>query len=83
MRLASGEEVDLSRVSATWWRRPQSPDLGAIDDASAKLFGASEWSEALAGLWLLLPGRWMNEPAADERASHKAFQLRVASDTGF
>jgi hypothetical protein len=76
------EPLDLVGVSATWWRRPQAPSLGAIGDPNARWFAASEWSEVLAGLWLLLGGRWMNEPALDERASHKPYQLRVAAEVG-
>jgi hypothetical protein len=81
LQLPSGE-VDLQATTATWWRRPQAPDPSAIGDPNVRWFASSEWSEALAGLWLLLGGRWMNVPALDERASHKPFQLRVAAEVG-
>ena len=38
--------------------------------------------EALHGVYALLDCPWMNPPQADERASHKALQLRVASELG-
>jgi hypothetical protein len=79
---AGTEALDLGTVTTTWWRRPQAPSLGEIGDPNARWFAASEWSEVLAGLWLLLGGRWMNEPALDERASHKPYQLRVAAEVG-
>jgi hypothetical protein len=78
-----GETIPLDDVSATWWRRPQAPNPAAVGDPGARWFASNEWAELLGGLWLLLPGRWMNVPAADEAASHKPFQLRVAAEAGF
>src|SRR5438034_1239654 len=75
-------ELDLGSVGSAWWRRPQVPTLSEIGDPNVRWFAASEWSEALAGLWLLLGGHWMNVPALDERASHKPFQLRTAAEVG-
>jgi hypothetical protein len=78
-----GEPIDLGRTRAVWWRRPQVADPSAIMDTNARLFAGSEWSEAVNGLWELLDGaRWMNPPGADEAASRKARQLRVAAEVG-
>jgi hypothetical protein len=80
---AGASEIDLNSVTATWWRRPQAANPSAVGDPNGRWFAVNEWAEILGGLWALLPGRWMNEPAADERASHKPFQLRVAGEVGF
>lgn len=75
-------DLDVRTVTSTWWRRPQAPIPSEIGDPSLRWFASSEWSELLSGLWLALPGDWMNVPALDERASHKPFQLTVAAGVG-
>jgi glutathione synthase/RimK-type ligase-like ATP-grasp enzyme len=82
LRPAAGPALDLGSVTATWWRRPQVPNPADVADANVRLFAASEWSEAINGLWQLLGGRWMNVPWVDERASRKAYQLHVAAEMG-
>jgi glutathione synthase/RimK-type ligase-like ATP-grasp enzyme len=77
-----GNEVDLGRARSAWWRRPQSPDLGAIGNPDVFNFTHQEWQEALNGLWQLVEAPWMNPPALDEVASRKAHQLRVARELG-
>jgi glutathione synthase/RimK-type ligase-like ATP-grasp enzyme len=74
--------VDVSGASAVWWRRPQFVRLEEITDDDARGFAHGEWHEALHGLYALLECPWMNPPQADELASHKAHQLRVASTLG-
>jgi glutathione synthase/RimK-type ligase-like ATP-grasp enzyme len=74
--------LDLRQVDAVWWRRPQVADLSAVTDVAARQFAANEWNEAIHGLWQLVEARWMNPPGIDEIASRKAYQLRVAAETG-
>ena len=82
-RRTDGTLVALHEASAVWWRRPQVPDLSSIADPQMHLFAANEWNEAINGLWqLLLDARWMNNPIADDAASRKARQLRVAAEVG-
>ncbi|MGP9806330.1 MvdC/MvdD family ATP grasp protein [Paracoccus sp. NSM] len=75
-----GRLIDLDRVGAAWWRRPQplefEPGLQAQD------FAAAECAEALAGLWLAMPATWINPPVEDEAASRKSWQLRLAGQLG-
>ncbi|WP_304617042.1 MvdC/MvdD family ATP grasp protein, partial [Paracoccus sp. (in: a-proteobacteria)] len=75
-----GRLIDLDRVGAAWWRRPQplefEPGLQAQD------FAAAECAEALAGLWLAMPSAWINPPVEDEAASRKSWQLRLAGQLG-
>ena len=54
----------------------------AVTDPQINLFTANEWNEAINGLWQLLDARWMNHPTADDAASRKARQLRVAAEVG-
>ncbi|MEK6373088.1 MAG: MvdC/MvdD family ATP grasp protein [Acidobacteriota bacterium] len=74
--------LDLGHTRSAWWRRPQSPNLGAVSDQQVFQFTYQEWQEALNGLWQLLDVPWMNPPALDEVAGRKAFQLRIASEVG-
>jgi glutathione synthase/RimK-type ligase-like ATP-grasp enzyme len=72
----------LHQARSVWWRRPQAPDLSSITDPQVNLFTANEWSEAINGLWQLIPGRWMNDPVRDDAASRKARQLSLAAEVG-
>jgi len=81
-RPAEGPPVDLGRVTAVWWRRPQVADVSDVPDFDARMFTANEWNEAINGLWLLLDVPWCNPPGRDELAGRKAWQLRVAAETG-
>jgi glutathione synthase/RimK-type ligase-like ATP-grasp enzyme len=73
---------DLRQVQAVWWRRPQAADVSAVTDLAARQFAANEWNEAIHGVWQLVEARWMNPPGLDEIASRKAYQLRIAAETG-
>jgi len=81
-RRDGGPPVDLANTRAVWWRRPQVADPSAVTDPETRLFTVNEWQEAINGLWQLLDARWMNPPDRDDAASRKAFQLRVAAETG-
>ena len=75
--------VDLAECRSVWWRRPQVADLRAITDPAIAQFAYGEWSEAMSGLWQLLPAaRWINDPDRDSAASHKLGQLRLAAAVG-
>jgi hypothetical protein len=77
-----GTSYPLHQARSVWWRRPQVPDLSSIADPQVNLFTANEWSEAINGLWQLIPGRWMNDPVRDDAASRKARQLSLAAEMG-
>jgi glutathione synthase/RimK-type ligase-like ATP-grasp enzyme len=81
-RLAGGASYALHDATAIWWRRPLVPDLSSVTDPQINLFTANEWNEAINGLWQVLDARWMNHPTADDAASRKARQLRVAAEVG-
>ena len=81
-RTAGGGDRDLASASAVWWRRPQAVDLSSITDPHVHAFTAGEWHEAVAGLWQLMPGPWMNPPTTDEVAGRKLLQLQVARELG-
>lgn len=46
------------------------------------MFAATEAQEALAGMWHSLDAFWVNDPARDQVAHRKAYQLSVAQDVG-
>jgi glutathione synthase/RimK-type ligase-like ATP-grasp enzyme len=81
-RPADGPPVDLGKVHAVWWRRPQLADVSEVLDFDTRMFTANEWNEAINGLWQLLDVPWCNPPGLDEIAGRKAWQLRVASEVG-
>jgi glutathione synthase/RimK-type ligase-like ATP-grasp enzyme len=75
--------LDLERVGAVWWRRPQQPTISrAITRPTHRAFATNEAQEALAGLWHALDCFWINDPARDGVAHRKAYQLRVAQAVG-
>jgi hypothetical protein len=74
--------VPLDDLTSVWWRRPQFPSLESVTSADALGFCHGEWHELLYGLYELLDRPWMNDPAANERGSRKALQLREAARLG-
>lgn len=83
LRGVGEDEIDLARVGAVWYRRPQpfvlAPELSR---PSHRTFAYNESHEAIAGLWQVLDVFWMNHPTRDEVAARKAHQLGVAAASG-
>ncbi|GGE20993.1 ATP-grasp ribosomal peptide maturase [Polymorphobacter glacialis] len=78
-----GRTLDMAAIRAVWWRRPQPfavhAELGGPADQG---FAVAETHAAVSGLWSLLDARWINDPDADDRAARKAWQLKLARQTG-
>lgn len=75
--------LDIESCGAIWWRRPQQPEISPdVTRTSHRYFAMNECSEALQGLWHALDVFWINDPARDQIAHRKAYQLRVAQDVG-
>ena len=75
--------LDFESCRAIWWRRPQQPEISPdVTRTSHRYFAMNECSEALQGLWHALDVFWINDPARDQLAHRKAYQLRVAQDVG-
>jgi hypothetical protein len=87
-RFGTGEglparDIDFADCRAIWWRRPQTPLISeAITRPTHRLFAMSEVHEALAGLWHAVDAFWINDPARDQLAHRKVYQLRVAQEVG-
>ncbi|MFC4006858.1 MvdC/MvdD family ATP grasp protein [Nonomuraea purpurea] len=82
LRTAS-REVALDDVRAVYHRRPS---LWRFDELEpqAREFARAEARHGLKGLLAALPGcRYVNHPAANERADVKPAQLQTAIDVGF
>lgn len=78
-----GGRLDLSTISAVWWRRPQSFRLPAtITDPVHRRFAISEAATAFSGLYQALDAYWVNDPVRDEAAHHKPWQLALAQRIG-
>jgi hypothetical protein len=77
------DTLDMSEFGSVWWRRPQGFTLH--DDMRGEVersFSYTECQCAVAGMWLLEPTKWINNPVNDEVANRKVYQLRVATDCG-
>ncbi len=81
--VVGGRTIDLGDIRSVWWRRAHHPAVSeAMVRPSHRVFAANETYEALGGLWASLDAYWINEPAADDRAHRKGFQLAVAQRLG-
>lgn len=74
--------ICLDDCRAGWWRRPRPYALHTELAPSAVQWTYQECHEAFAGILASAPASWVNEPYADERASHKPYQLTVAARLG-
>ncbi len=80
---SGGQTLDLDRVRAVWWRRPQPFVLPeAMTDAAHRRFAVSEATTAFHGLYQSMDALWVNEPLRDAAAAHKPFQLTLAQRIG-
>ena len=75
--------IDVNDLRVMWWRRPQpyepSPEVIANQD---RMFVVGECDAAVSGLWSCLGAVWVNDPDRDAAASHKMWQLKIASKIG-
>jgi glutathione synthase/RimK-type ligase-like ATP-grasp enzyme len=77
------QAFDLSRVSAVWFRRPQSAELPAGCSAEEVSFARKEWQHVLRCVYHKLRNRrWLNDPDQIARAEDKPEQLEVAGSLG-
>jgi hypothetical protein len=79
----TGTVVDLSEVTAVWYRRPVPPVLPPGLSAGRSAWAAAEAREALDGVWKTLTANWVNHPDRNRLADCKPEQLRRARALGF
>jgi hypothetical protein len=83
LRRDGGDVLDLDRIRAVWWRRPQPFRLPPGMDPAHQRFALSEASTAFQGLYQSLDSaHWVNIPARDATAMHKPYQLTLAQRIG-
>jgi hypothetical protein len=82
LRRRGGGVLDLDAVRAVWWRRPQPFRPPPGTDEAQRRFALSEAATAFQGLYQALDAFWINEPARDAVAGHKAYQLALAQQIG-
>jgi glutathione synthase/RimK-type ligase-like ATP-grasp enzyme len=77
--------VNLSEVSAVWYRKPDPVDVTHFEmDPGALEYVEAEFNEILMGLYALLHDVfWFNNPFRARIAHRKLRQLRVAASVGF
>lgn len=81
----SGKRIDLSRVTAVWYRKPEPVAVAHLAvDAGALEYVEAEFTEILMGIYALLKDAiWINNPFTTRHAHRKLLQLRVAAEVGF
>lgn len=81
----SGKTLDLSDVSAVWFRKPEPADVSHFAmEGPARDFVEAELNEILFGLYALLRGaKWINDPFRTRIAHRKLLQLKIANEVGF
>jgi hypothetical protein len=77
-----GQRLEAGEIEAVWWRRPRPYVLDEALSPAYAPFATVQVHAALSGAWGSLRAEWMNEPWADERASHKPAQLAAAEASG-
>lgn len=80
--LMGGRRLPVDDCGAVWWRRPQPFALHPALDPGVAGFAYSECREAIEGMWAASPATWVNDPARDDAAHHKPFQLTMAAAVG-
>lgn len=79
----NSELLDMSNVKVAWWRRPQPFTLhNDISRHSHRNFAVNECHEAISGLWHSVNCNWINNPAKDDLAHKKVYQLKIAQEVG-
>lgn len=76
------ETVDLSRVTAVWWRRPELPVLPPEAPDRFRSYLTNEAATALGGILRSCDALWVNHPEANSLAEYKPYQLTVAARLG-
>lgn len=76
-----GRELNLTEVTAVWYRRPGLPSANPSDPAA--VWAAGETREALEGLWRTMDCFWVNHPDLNRVADCKPEQLVRAARLGF
>lgn len=81
----NGKTIDLSSITAVWYRRPQIPKLSFYDlDPIAQSFALDQWGAALGNINRILSHAFfVSDPSNIARSSHKAWQLKFAQTHGF
>lgn len=69
-------------VTAVWWRRPRPFQADPALRPDLAGYALRQTHEAVRGLLAALGARFVNDPAADEAASNKPWQLEVAEHAG-
>lgn len=79
-----GRTIDLSDVSAVWYRRTESPNINKIKSPNNRVFARRESIAHINCLWAYLSNaRWVSDPWSIRRAETKLLQLSVANSVGF
>ncbi|MBH5336060.1 ATP-grasp ribosomal peptide maturase [Streptomyces pactum] len=74
--------IDLSEVTAVYYRRPTPFQLPEGMSDPERRFAAAQARSGLGGIITALDCRWVSEPAAMSRAEYKPLQLAAAREAG-
>ncbi|MFD0856145.1 MvdC/MvdD family ATP grasp protein [Actinomadura adrarensis] len=76
-------ELDLTRLSGVWYRRPTAFDFGPDMPEPEKLFARKEAMQAIGGILRATDCLWVNRPDIDAVGELKPYQLELAKRLGF
>jgi glutathione synthase/RimK-type ligase-like ATP-grasp enzyme len=78
-----GAQVDLTELDCIWYRRYFPPVLTPAPAARADTdWALREWRDAVASAFAVAGTRFVSNPAAQEQAELKPYQLRIAQEVG-
>lgn len=85
LRLYDTHEVDLSQITAVWYRKPYPAEVSKkLKTKQAISYVQNESAAFLEGLYTYLSDRfWINFPPYVDQAKHKLSNLSLAANIGF
>lgn len=85
LRVAGRIQMEVTEISAVWYRRPKVVDLSRYELSKEGLsFAEDEWHATLRGLYTFLDKAiWVSHPYRIQLAENKVLQLRLAKSLGF
>jgi glutathione synthase/RimK-type ligase-like ATP-grasp enzyme len=75
--------IDVEKIGAIWWRRPQAPEIAPELSEEERKFVEGEIAHAVRGVWATRDCYWVSYPHYLRLADLKPLQLQRALECGF
>ena len=78
-------ELNSNNIKSIWYRRPKLPEFSNVSFSPVEFnFAIRESNSFILNLWAILNDKhWVNNPFNLYLAERKAFQLKIADESGF